>query len=85
MCRLIYGFCLAVMLGLLTYMNAVTLPKISAAAEGLLPFDLRATGYSEAEAQAFLTALSPEGRALYQGTQHRLDTLYPPLLALVLI
>lgn len=85
MSRLAYGLCLAAMLGLLAFMNAVTLPRIAAEAGGLTAFDLRATGYSEAEARAFLTALSPEGRALYSGLQHRLDTAYPPLLALVLV
>lgn len=82
--RLLYGVCLATMLGLLAYMTAVSLPLIRAEAQGLLPFDLRATGYTEADAQAFLAALSPSGRATYLGVQHRLDTAYPPLLALVL-
>lgn len=57
-----------------------TLPQIRAEAGGLVPFDLRPTGYGFADAQAFLTALSPEGRALYAGAQAMLDAVYPPLL-----
>lgn len=83
--RVAYGFCLIAMLGLLAYMNAVTLPMIQQAAQGLPPFDLRPLGYDEAAARAFLAVLSPEGRAIYLGLQHGLDTAYPPLLALVLI
>lgn len=53
-------------------------------AGGLLPFDLRATGYTEAEAAAFLAALSADGRAAYLGPVAMLDTLFPPLLGLLL-
>lgn len=61
-----------------------SLPAVSAAAGGLAPFDLRLGGYSEEEARAFLTALTPEGRAFYTDVQHRLDLIYPPLLGLTL-
>jgi hypothetical protein len=61
-----------------------SLPKISAMAGGQMPFDLRPMGYSLEEARNFLGALSDEGRAFYLGTQHSLDTLYPPLLAATL-
>lgn len=73
------------MSGLLAWMNLGPLAAITAEAQGLAPFDLRPMGYGEPEARAFLAAISPEGRALYLGLQHRLDTAYPPLLALVLI
>lgn len=62
-----------------------SLPEISAAAGGLVPFDLRPAGYSAAEARAFLGALSTEGRALYLGRQAALDLVYPALLAAVLV
>ena len=62
-----------------------SLPKIAAEAGGLAPFDLRSTGYSLEEAQAFLNALSEAGLAQYQGPQRWLDTLYPVLFAFVLI
>lgn len=59
-----------------------SLPKIASAAGGAMPFDLRPWGYTPNEAEAFLVALSSEGRAFYTDVQLRLDTLYPPLLAL---
>jgi hypothetical protein len=59
-----------------------SLPRISAAAGGLVPFDLRPSGYGLDEARAFLTALSETGRGWYLGTQHRLDLAFPLLLAL---
>jgi hypothetical protein len=61
-----------------------TLPGISAAAEGLVAFDMRPGGYSPDEARRFLAALTDEGRALYLGPQHLLDLFYPALLAIVL-
>lgn len=65
-------------------MTVWTLPAISQAAGGLQPFDMRPGGYSFAEAQAFLAALSPQGRAIYLGPQQRLDLVYPAALALAL-
>jgi hypothetical protein len=61
-----------------------SLPFIAGQAGGQVPFDLRPGGYSGDEARAFLTALSAEGRAFYQGTQHWLDLVYPPLMAVSL-
>ena len=61
-----------------------SLPKISAAAGGATPFDMRPLGYSFEEARAFLTALSSEGARFYRTVQHRLDLLYPALLAATL-
>lgn len=65
-------------------MVAWSLPKLTAQAGGLQPFDLRPLGYSAVEAQAFLVALPEEGKRFYLGTQHMLDSFYPPLLALCL-
>lgn len=61
-----------------------SLPQVAAAAGGLVPFDLRPTGYSVDEALAFLGALTPAGSAFYKGTQHLIDTVYPPLMSLTL-
>jgi hypothetical protein len=61
-----------------------TLPAIQADAGGLRAFDLRPGGYDLIEAQAFLSALGAEGRALYLGAQHWLDLVYPALLAMFL-
>lgn len=62
-----------------------SLPGIAEHAGGLMPFDLRPTGYSVADAKAFLGALGPEGRALYLGPQAWLDLLFPALVALTFI
>lgn len=58
-----------------------SLPIIAAQAGGLVPFDLRPGGYSFDEAKVFLSALSDEGRAQYEGPQRWLDLAYPALLA----
>lgn len=62
-----------------------SLPVIMKDANGLMPFDLRPSGYTTDEARAFLSALSENGRTHYMGVQHKLDTLYPGLMALSLI
>lgn len=62
-----------------------SLPVVSEAAGGLVPFDMRPSGYSFEEAYAFLAAITPEGNAFYQGMQHQLDLAYPTLLAAVLV
>ncbi len=61
-----------------------SLLKISEAAGGAMPFDMRPFGYGFDEAKAFLGALSPEGAAFYLNVQHRLDAAYPALLAATL-
>lgn len=61
-----------------------SLPRITASAGGLAPFDMRPMGYGLDEARAFVAALTPEARDFYFRTQHSLDTLYPPLMALTL-
>lgn len=60
-------------------------PILIREAGGLLPFDVRPLGYGAEEARAYLAALSPEGRAVYLTVIARLDTVFPPLLALSLI
>ena len=57
---------------------------LGAQSAGLPPFDLRATGYSLAEAQAYLQALTPAGTALYLGAIRLLDTIFPVTCTLVL-
>lgn len=51
----------------------------------VLPFDLRPTGYSQADAAGLLEALGEVGRQYYLTRQIPLDTVYPALLALTLI
>ncbi len=60
-------------------------PQVQAAAGGLTPFDLRATGYGIDAARAFLTALTPEGRAIYLGPGRVNDTIFPVLFTVTLI
>ncbi|MAM63199.1 hypothetical protein [Maritimibacter sp. UBA3975] len=52
---------------------------------GALPFDLRPSGYTQADAEGLLEALGGRGRNYYLTRQIPLDTLYPALLALTLI
>jgi hypothetical protein len=85
MARAAYWVVFAAALGVYLWMITGTLPAITRAAGGLMPFDLRPTGYSVDEARAFLGALSDSGRAVYLGPQHMLDLVYPALLAVVLI
>jgi hypothetical protein len=51
----------------------------------VLPFDLRPTGYSQADAAGLLEALGEAGRQYYLTRQIPLDMVYPALLALTLI
>ena len=60
-------------------------PTITGHAGGLVIFDLRPAGYDYETAQAFLEALSHEGRQFYLSVQHRLDLIYPPLLAITVV
>ncbi len=83
--RLIFWIMFAVMLGVYLVMVLWSLPLLMADAGGLPAFDLRPAGYSHDEAQAFLAALSPEGRAFYLDVQQWLDTAYPALLGVVLV
>ena len=61
-----------------------SLPRLSAAASGLAPFDMRPLGYTEAEARVFLGLLGEEGARFYLGVQQRLDTAFPALSAATL-
>lgn len=83
--RGLFWLVFAATLGVYLVMLLWTLPAVTAAAGGLVPFDLRPTGYSFDEARAFLAALTPEGTALYRGVQQRLDIAYPALLAATLV
>lgn len=83
--RAAYWAILAAALGVYAAMVGWTLPAISDEAGGLMPFDLRPTGYSGDAARAFLAALSDRGRAIYLGPQRWLDLIYPALLALALL
>jgi hypothetical protein len=83
--RRAYSVLVAITLAVYGAMAIWTLPGITTAAGGLVPFDLRFGGYSTDEARAFLGALNLQGRVLYVGPQYVLDMFYPALLAIVLI
>lgn len=83
--RVIFWGVLVATLAVYLAMVLWTLPEIAARAGGLAPFDLRPFGYSVAEAQALLAALDDDTRAFYRDVQHRLDLVFPGLLALSLI
>lgn len=80
----LYWLIVALTLAIYATMITRSLPYIAGQARGKLPFDMRSTGSTRAEAQAFLTALSDQGRLFFLTTQHRLDLIYPALRALVL-
>lgn len=82
--RLAFWILVAVTLAVYAAMLFWSLPTVSEAAGGLAPFDMRPTGYSFEEAEAFLTAISPEGTTFYLKVQHTLDLAYPALLAATL-
>ncbi|MDU8926002.1 hypothetical protein RXV86_01255 [Alisedimentitalea sp. MJ-SS2] len=78
--RILYVFLTIATAALYLVMVLWSLPEITIEADGLMPFDLRPFGYSPQEAEAFLNALSDEGRVFYAETQHRLDMVFPLLL-----
>lgn len=82
--RAAYWVLLAVTLAIYSAMVLGPLSQIAADA-GAPALDMRPRGYSAAEARAFLAALSEDGRAIYAGPQHLLDTIYPALLAITLV
>lgn len=61
-----------------------SLPKISDASGGSAPLDMRPLGYAFAETKAFIAALPPDAAEFYLTVQHRLDAVYPALLAATL-
>lgn len=77
------AFWTVVVVALCVYLAMVgwSIPRISAAAGGLPPFDMRPGGYRLDEARTFLAALTDEGEDFYRRVQLRLDLLYPALLA----
>lgn len=83
--RLIFWLLFATMLGIYLTIIFWSVPVITAAAQGLMQFDVRPFGYSFAEAQAFLAALSEAGRDFYLNVQLWLDSAYPGLMAVVLV
>jgi hypothetical protein len=61
-----------------------SLPTISGAAGGAVPFDMRPSGYDFADALEFVSALSADGARFYLEVQQKLDITYPALISLTL-
>ena len=66
-------------------MLVYAIPKLLAATDGMLPFDLRIMGYSQEIATKYLSIITPEGRLFYLEVQLMLDTFFPALLAVSLM
>jgi len=81
----IYWLLVLAMVVVACAMSFWTIPIIMQSAGGLMPFDLRPTGYSLEDAKQFLGALSADGMSVYQGAQNQLDTAYPALQGVVLV
>jgi len=58
-----------------------TVARLQDLANGAEPFDVRWMGYNYDDAQKYLAALGPEGRAYYLVPELLLDTFFPPLYA----
>lgn len=84
MARVLFWLLAAATLGIYLAMVGWTLPTITAMSGGSPPFDLRPAGYGFEEARAFLAALGDDGIAFYRDVQHRLDLVFPGLLAATL-
>jgi hypothetical protein len=65
-------------------MIAIGLLWLVPASGGLYPPDTWTTGYDAKRVSAWIMALEDQGRALYQGPILWLDTLFPPLLGLLI-
>ncbi len=81
----LYWVLFALMMTIYLVMILWSLPKISAIAGGLAPFDMRPSGYSFEDARAIFSAISAEGREFYLNIQQSLDTIYPALVGIVLV
>ncbi|MFQ5621847.1 MAG: hypothetical protein ACE5FS_00475 [Paracoccaceae bacterium] len=80
----LYWLLVAATLAVYFTMLLWSLRRIASAAGGLAPFDLRPGGYGFEDARAFLGALDADTVAFYLNVQHRLDLVYPAMLAAVL-
>ena len=73
---------LALTIAIHSYMTFVNLPQLLAMSGGILLFDLVPSGYDQAYAEAFLSALGEGGRWFYLSRQWALDMVYPAVYGL---
>lgn len=71
------GLCAALLWG--------TYGVVGPATGGLMPMDLRVTGYGPAEVRAFLGALDAGARDFLLGPMRIVDTAFPPALAALIV
>ncbi len=83
----LYWLVVVATLGVYTAMLVWSLPVLTTAAAGLLPFDVRPAGYTPDQGRDFLSALfadGPKARDFYVSVQHRLDLVFPALVGISL-
>lgn len=84
MLRALFWTCFAVATVIYIIMVGWSLPAITEAAGGLVPFDMRPFGYTLADAKTFLAAIDPETTKFYRDVQLTLDLFYPALITISL-
>ncbi len=84
MLRALFWICFITALAVYITMIRWSLPAITEAAGGLAPFDMRPSGYTLADAKAFLAAIDPETIKFYREVQLTLDLFYPALITISL-
>lgn len=83
--KILFRVACAATAGLYGLMLLWSFPRITAAAGGLPPFDLRPAGYGLEEARQFLAALPPAQAEFYHALHlGLLESVYPTLFALTL-
>ena len=85
MLRILFWTCFAAAMAIYITMLGWSLQVITEAAGGLAPFDMRPSGYTLADAKAFLSAIDPETVKYYRNVQLTLDLFFPALFTISLV
>jgi len=83
--RLIFWILFALMTGVYLTMVFWSLPIITQASGGLMPFDLRPAGYGFEDVMHLLEAMPEDTKRFYLQVQHKLDSVFPALMAVVFV
>lgn len=83
--RLIFWVLVALMTGVYLTMVFWSLPIITQASGGLMPFDLRPSGYGFEDVMHLLEAMPEDTKRFYLQVQHKLDSVFPALMAVVFV
>jgi len=84
MLRVLFWTCFAAAMAIYITMISWSLPAITEAAGGLVPFDMRPLGYTLVDAWAFRSAIDPETVRFYRNVQLTLDLFFPALITISL-